>query len=235
MRRFLLACLWSVWIGLAVVASGAQAQTETPAPDRAATGGAQTLEDILARQRGEPVDYDFKRKAIGDPGGGAALGAQLGGLGGASDAEIWRALRYGEANVTVSSGGDVAKTLVQDGGMAWYAFRTGPMTRYGLYLLAGTIGLLALFYLLRGKVRLNEAMTGKFVTRFQAIERFAHWLLAGSFLLLGVTGLIVLLGRKFIAPALGKDINSTLLQLSKLVHNSVAWAFMTVSTRPSRT
>ena len=33
---------------------------------RAATGGAQTLEDILARQRGEEVNYDFRQNALGN-------------------------------------------------------------------------------------------------------------------------------------------------------------------------
>ena len=44
------------------------AAQDTPAPsgpDRAATGGAQTLEDILARQRGETVDDSFRRNATG--------------------------------------------------------------------------------------------------------------------------------------------------------------------------
>ncbi|MEW2859389.1 hypothetical protein AB1A63_15225, partial [Lactiplantibacillus paraplantarum] len=41
----------------------AQEGAEAPQPDRAATGGAQTLEDILARQRGEKVDDSFRRGA----------------------------------------------------------------------------------------------------------------------------------------------------------------------------
>ena len=65
------------------------------------------------------------------------------------------------------------------------------------------------------------------MTRFNAVERFAHWLLAGSFILLGVTRLDnVLMGRTFIAPYLGKDFNAFLLIYSKLIHNNVAWAFM---------
>ena len=40
----------------------AYAQDANPvAPDRSATGGAQTLEDILARQRGEALDDSFRR------------------------------------------------------------------------------------------------------------------------------------------------------------------------------
>ena len=59
---------------------------------RDATGGAQTLEDILARQRGERIDDAFRRDATGSPDSAAAIAAQLGTLGGVSDAEIFRAL-----------------------------------------------------------------------------------------------------------------------------------------------
>ncbi|MGB1035579.1 MAG: hypothetical protein ACPGVS_11190, partial [Primorskyibacter sp.] len=51
---------------------------------RVATGGAQTLEDILARQRGEPINDSFRRDNTCDPDGAAAMAAQLGTLGGAS-------------------------------------------------------------------------------------------------------------------------------------------------------
>ncbi|MEM6467787.1 MAG: formate dehydrogenase subunit gamma, partial [Pseudomonadota bacterium] len=171
------------------------------------------------------VDPDF-RKSFGDPNSAAAISNQLGTLGGASDPDLWRALRFGEADITVSSGGDVAKVLVQDGGMRWYLFREGPLITYGGYLLLGTIVALALFFLVRGKIPVDAPATGRTVVRFKAVERFAHWLLAGSFILLGVTGLAVLMGRKFIAPYLGKDFNAVLLTTSKVIHNNVAWAFM---------
>ena len=86
----------------------ANAQEASQAPDRTATGGAQTLEDIMARQRGEKIDDTFRRENTGDPNSAAAIGAQLGTLGGASDPELWRALRYGSADITVSSGGPTA-------------------------------------------------------------------------------------------------------------------------------
>ncbi|KAJ57169.1 formate dehydrogenase [Actibacterium mucosum KCTC 23349] len=191
--------------------------------DRSATGGAQTLEDIMARQRGEVIDDRFRSEDIG---GNALSAPGLGPLGGASDPELWRALRYNKADISVSSGNDVAKVLVQDGGMAWYQFRQGPLATYGGWLLLGTIGALVLFYLLRGRIRMDEASTGRTVLRFAAIERFAHWLMAGSFVLLGLTGLLVLFGRMFIAPLVGKELNATLLVVSKVIHNNVAWAFM---------
>ncbi|MGR3502588.1 formate dehydrogenase subunit gamma [Pseudaestuariivita sp.] len=193
---------------------------------RPSTGGGQTLEDILARQRGEPVDDAFRQGATGDPDSAAGMASQLGTLGGSSDSEVWRALRYGSADITVSSGGEVASVLMQDGGMSWLEFRKGPLVQWGMTALGVTLAFLALFFLARGRIRVDGEMTGETVTRFKAFERAAHWLLAGSFILLGITGLLVLLGRLYIAPYLGREVNATLLVGSKWIHNNVSWAFM---------
>ena len=208
-------------------ASVAQDAAEPAAePDRSATGGAQTLEDILARQRGETVDDAFRRNNVGEADSASGIAAQLGTLGGASDPELWRALRYGSADITVSSGGTPATVLMQDGGMKWLEFRKGPLLTYGGYALLITLGLLAVFFLLRGRIRVVYQQTGNTVTRFKAFERASHWMLAGSFILLGLTGLLSMFGRFFIAPYVGKEFNSTLLIASKWIHNNVAWAFM---------
>jgi len=194
--------------------------------DRSATGGAQTLADILARQNAQALDDSFRSDNTGDPNLAAGASQQLGTLGGVSDPELWRALRYGTAEVKVSAGGDVARVLVQDGGMTWQRFRDGPLRQYGGWLLLGTLAALAVFYLLRGKIRIDGERTGRTVTRFKMIERLGHWLLAGSFILLGITGLITLFGRVFIAPYLGKELNAGLLDWGKWIHNNVAWVFI---------
>ena len=222
--------LLSLVIALGVLSAPAIAQDtgETSAAEstRAETGGAQTLEDILRRQRGEELDDSFRRNAIGDPDGGASSTDQLGTLGGASDPELWRALRYGEADVTSQARNPGATLLVQDSGMRWLEFREGPLRTYGGYFLLATIGLLALFYLIRGRIRIEHGKAGVTIVRFKAIERFAHWLLAGSFILLGVTGLVVLFGRNGLMDWIGKENYATLALASKWVHNNISWAFM---------
>ena len=204
----------------------AQAQETAPAPDRSATGGAQTLEDILARQRGEKVDDGFRRGNVGDPARAAGIAEMLGTRGGASDPELWRALRFDSANIRASNNGPAATTLIQDGGMRWLLFRQGPLSTFGAWLLGGTILLLALFFLIRGRIRIDGPRTGRKIERFKAFERFSHWLLAGSFILLGITGLISLFGRKYLIPTFGRDTFSTLAVASKWIHNNVSWAFM---------
>jgi formate dehydrogenase subunit gamma len=222
---FRLLSAFALLIALALPSVAQQADSTTT-PDRSATGGAQTLEDILARQSGNSVDEAFRRDATGDPESAAGIANQLGTLGGASDPELWRALRYGTADVTVSTSDVRGRVLIQDGGMWWLNVREGPLITYGIGLLAITLVLLAVFYLLRGKIRVEGGLKGRTIERFKFLERMAHWTLAGSFILLGITGILVLIGRKFLAPTFGLQANATLLMVSKFIHNNVSWAFM---------
>ncbi len=207
----------------AAAQEGAGAEKEMP---RASTGGAQTLEDILARQRGQKVDDEFRREAVGDPARAAAIAAQLGTLGGASDSEVFRALRYGSADVTVSAKGAAAGVIIQDSGMWWLELREGPLLEWGGWLLVAMIAVVAVYLAVRGPIRIEGEKTGRMILRFTAIERFSHWLLAGSFILLGLTGLIVLFGRIALIPLFGKDFFSDIALASKWIHNNVAWAFI---------
>ena len=236
MVRILLSIFLSIWLGTAAFAQEAAPDASV---DRSATGGAQTLDDILARQKGESIDDDFRRNAIGNADSAAGIAAQLGTLGGASDSELWRSLRYGSADITVSAGGAPARVLVQDSGMRWLAFREGPLASKGAYGLIGMLVLLTLFYMMRGRIMIDGEKTGRTVLRFKSIERFGHWLMAGSFIVLGLTGLFTLYARKVFLGGSG-GINSaeeimarqngalieTLLGASKWVHNNISWAFM---------
>ena len=218
--------IFAALLFLAAPATAQESAGNNPDNPRAATGGAQTLDDILARQRGEQVDDRFRRDAVGDPARAAGIRMQLGTLGGASDSEVFRALRYGGANVTVSTKGPASEIIIQDGGMRWLEWRRGPLREWGGWLLAGMVGLLALFLLLRGPIRIDGGRTGETILRFNALERFGHWLLAGSFILLAISGLVTLFGRPLLIPLLGKDAFAPVALASKWVHNNVAWAFM---------
>ena len=196
------------------------------AGERATTGGAQTLEDIMARQRGEKIDDAFRKDALGNPDSAAAIWNQLGTLGGTSNSEVFRALRYGEANVSVSAKGPATAVVIQDGGMRWLEVRSGALQEYGGNLLIIVLIALGMFYLLRGKIMVDGGLSGITLIRFKAVERFGHWLLAGSFVLLGLSGLITLFGRVAIIPLIGKDAFAPVALACKWIHNNLAWPFM---------
>ncbi len=193
---------------------------------RAQTGGAQTLQDILARQRGDVIDNQFRRDATGNPDLAAPLTGQLGPLGGVADPELWRAFRYGSADITSSDPSPAGSVVIQDGGMRWLKWREGPVRTYGGYLLLGMLGVLLLFYLIRGKIRIEGEKTGEKIIRFKLIERIAHWTMAIPFVLLAITGLALLFGRVALIPIFGREVYTPIAIAGKFVHNYVAWPFM---------
>ena len=216
--------LSSLFVSLAL-AIPSSAQDTAPEPDRSATGGAQTLADIIARQNGQKINDDFRRNATGDPMASPGVDA-LGTLGGASDPELWRALRYGTADVTSTSSSPGSTLLVQDGGMSWLNLRDGPLREQGGRALLIMLFLLVIFYMTRDRIMIEHGRAGTTILRFKFIERFGHWLLAGSFILLAITGLISLFGRTGLIPLIGKDGYAVIALASKWVHNNVSWAFM---------
>ena len=206
--------------------TGLTAAQDTTGDATVTAPGNQTLEDILARQRGEDVPFGAE-VPLPETDGGAPTAGQLGTLGGASDSQLWREIRADEGSAVVASNdGPAAKVLMQDNGMWWTNFRHGPLLTYGFALLAGTTVLLAIFYLVRGRIKIEHGRAGITIERFKWVERFGHWLIAVSFILLGLTGLIQLAGRKFVIPMVGHEAFASFAIVGKWIHNNVAWAFM---------
>ncbi len=146
-------------------------------------------------------------------------------LGIRSDAEIWRAVRHGlQGNVSIPD--KQAGVMIQSEGDNWRAWRNGPITTVGAWGLLATIAVLALFFVVRGRIRIDAGPSGKTIQRFGDLERFAHWLSAVSFILLALTGLNTLYGRHVLLPVLGPDAFAALSQAGKYVHNYVSFAFM---------
>lgn len=145
--------------------------------------------------------------------------------GNTSDYEIWRDIRGGLQG-TVSIPDKKLGVLVQSEGESWRAIRNGPVALYGSWLLLAVIGLLALFFALRGRIEIEEGWSGKTVERFGPLDRFAHWLSAVSFIVLALTGLNLLYGKYVLMPILGKSAFAAITQAGKLAHNFLAFAFM---------
>ncbi|MBK8909409.1 MAG: formate dehydrogenase subunit gamma [Rhodospirillales bacterium] len=146
-------------------------------------------------------------------------------LGGISDAEMWRDVRQGVKG-TVSIPDKKLGTLVQSEGDNWRAWRNGPILVVGAIAFWVMFFVVFGFYMIRGKVRIKRGKSGRKVLRFGFIERFGHWLTAGSFLVLAATGVNMLYGKFVLIPLLGPQAFSTITQYGKYIHNYVAFAFM---------
>jgi formate dehydrogenase subunit gamma len=139
-------------------------------------------------------------------------------------ADMWRSVREGiRGEVTIPD--KKAAQLVQSEGDNWRNIRNGPLLRYGAYLLGGMVALLAVFYLWRGRIRIEHGRSGRTITRFGFLERFGHWLIAVSFVILAITGLNITFGRTVLLPVVGKEAFATLTLWGKYAHNYVAFAF----------
>jgi formate dehydrogenase subunit gamma len=109
--------------------------------------------------------------------------------------------------------------ILQRGGNTWRVLRNGPIAT-----IAGTLMVLALllifaFWRLVGPARLDAPESGRRIERFNSWERSVHWATAISFVLLAITGLIVMFGKTLLLPWMGQSVFSTLAYLSKYVHN----------------
>jgi len=116
--------------------------------------------------------------------------------------------------------------LVQPEGREWREFRTFWLRIVAGILIVGMVALLALFYLVRGTIRIDHGRSGRTVPRFGWIDRFAHWTTATSFIVLALTGLAVTFGRPLLIPLFGHQAFSTLAEGSKIVHNFFSLPFV---------
>lgn len=139
--------------------------------------------------------------------------------------EMWRGAREGEPGFTTQTGPYVTNTLISNVGENWRQFRTGPLITYGGWFLIAAVAVIALFFMLVGRVKLDHGRSGKTIVRWRAHERFLHWFTAISFILLAISGLSLLFGRSVLIPLLGAEAFAAYAQLARTVHNYLGPAF----------
>ncbi len=119
-----------------------------------------------------------------------------------------------------------AASLITPGNQEWSVFHQGPLRTIGVVAVLGMLAVLTLFYLLRGKIRLASGFSGQLIQRFGSLERFAHWLTAGCFIVLALSGLNLTFGKSLLAPLIGAEAFASLTGLGKIAHNYLAFPFM---------
>ncbi|MBM3384740.1 MAG: formate dehydrogenase subunit gamma [Betaproteobacteria bacterium] len=150
---------------------------------------------------------------------------------------VWSEVRSGQPNYTSLPGREMgvlvqpqARFLGQDkfttAGEAWRQYRNGPIIFYGGWLVVLVALVIAALYFGRGPIKLHDKPTGRLIERFSGAERWAHWTMGISFVVLGITGLIILFGKYVLLPVIGYTLFAWLTALAKNLHNFVAPLFM---------
>ncbi len=140
-------------------------------------------------------------------------------------ADYWRGVRGGVAGYTAVTGQET-DVLIQGTGQNWRQIRNHWLMPYSGYLLAGMLGLLFLYFLIKGRIHVEEGPSGREVVRTTSTERWVHWFTAVVFVLLTLTGLILLYGRSLLIPLMGPEAFAVLADISMTVHNYVGLLFI---------
>jgi formate dehydrogenase subunit gamma len=120
-----------------------------------------------------------------------------------------------------------AALLQQPQGRDYRGFREGVLPWLGGIAVLGMILALAVFYFTKGRIRLEPSEeSGRKILRFNALERFTHWLTALCFIVLAISGLNYIFGKRLLMPIIGPDAFAAWSQYAKYAHNFLAWPFM---------
>jgi formate dehydrogenase subunit gamma len=117
------------------------------------------------------------------------------------------------------------RMLEQPAGREWRQFHQVTLRWIGAIVILGMLALLLLFYLIRGMVRIEAGRSGRTVVRFNAFERFVHWMTATCFIVLALSGLNVTFGKELLTPLIGPEAFAGWAQWAKYAHNFLSFPF----------
>ncbi|HEX9322069.1 MAG TPA: formate dehydrogenase subunit gamma [Xanthobacteraceae bacterium] len=121
-----------------------------------------------------------------------------------------------------------AKSYVveQPAGRDWRQFHEVTLRWIGAIAILGMLVLLVVFYAVRGKIEIDAGRSDRTITRFNGVERFTHWLTAGSFVILALTGLNITFGKPLLLPLMGPEAFSKFSVVAKYVHDYLSFPFV---------
>jgi len=111
-------------------------------------------------------------------------------------------------------------------GMTFRNFREDFLKAFGGWLFAGAILILGAHYFTFGPHGYPEPGKSPMMVRFTVGERTIHWIVTISFILLGISGLLLLYGKHVATPVMGKRVFASLADGLKLVHNFLGPVFL---------
>src|SRR6266849_6879083 len=142
-----------------------------------------------------------------------------------NNAPVWRDVRSGKEEYTSIKGRETG-VLVQTYGETWRQLKNGWITPIAGWLIAAVVVVIGVFYRWRGSIKVHGEPTGRLIERFTAFERYTHWVVAISFVVLGISGLVMMVGKYVLLPVIGYTLFAWLAQLSKHLHNFAGPVFV---------
>jgi len=116
-------------------------------------------------------------------------------------------------------------TLEQPAGRDWRHFHEVTLRWIGGIAILGMLAVLVIFYLSRGMVRIEAGRSGRAIVRFNAFERFVHWMTAVCFVILALSGLNITFGRPLLLPLMRPESFTTFSEWAKYAHNYLSFPF----------
>ena len=133
-------------------------------------------------------------------------------------ADFWRVVRQGAPAYT-STPAQGHTVLIQNAGENWREIRNGLLMRLSQWVPGLVLAVIVLLHLIAGGDKLEKPRSGVKVARWTFGERFLHWYTAVVFIVMGISGLSLLLGRIAFVPLFGHAAVSGYLGASKVLHN----------------
>ena len=115
--------------------------------------------------------------------------------------------------------------LEQPAGRDWRQFSQVTLRWIGGIAILGALLGLVVFYLWRGMVKIQSGRSGRTITRFNAFERFVHWMTAVCFIILAISGLNVTFGKALLLPLMSPEAFTGWSQWAKYAHNYLSFPF----------
>jgi formate dehydrogenase subunit gamma len=116
-------------------------------------------------------------------------------------------------------------TIEQPAGRDWRHFHEVTLRWIGAIAIVGVLAVLVIFYLSRGMVRIESGRSGRTIVRFNAGERFVHWMTAACFIILALSGLNITFGKPLLLPLLSPEAFTAWSELAKYAHNYLSFPF----------
>jgi formate dehydrogenase subunit gamma len=116
-------------------------------------------------------------------------------------------------------------TIEHPAGRDWRHFHNVTLRWIGGIAILGVLALLVVFYLIRGMVRIESGRSGRTIVRFNAFERFVHWMTATCFIILALSGLNITFGRPLLLPLMSPEAFTGWSEAAKYAHNYLSFPF----------